>query len=379
MALTVRELNRATLARQLLLERTVDPVTEVVRRILAVQAQEPASPYVALWNRIAAFEPAELDAAFADGEVLKATLMRVTLHAVTAEDHPDLRAALLPTLRTSRLNAARFRGSGLSAEDADQLARELTVFAARPRTRPEIEAFLADRLGTEPDPGVWWALRSSAPLVHEPTGGPWAFGPRPVFRAAPSSPRTSDGAASVRHLVVRYLAAFGPASIQDLARFAMLPQSTLRTAVAAVAAVGAGLVELEGPGGTALLDLPDAPRPDGDVAAPPRLLPMWDSVLLAHADRTRVLPEAYRAAVIRRNGDVLPTLLVDGQVRGVWRAVDGAIEATAFEPLPDAAWAGLDGEARALSTLVAGRDPAVYRRYRSWWRDLPAVQVERLG
>jgi hypothetical protein len=390
-ALTLRRLGRATLARQHLLERTDAPVTEVVRRVLALQAQEPASPYLALWNRIDGFDPADLDTAFADGSVLKATLMRITLHAVAAEDHRMLRAAVRSTLRASRLGDRRFRATGLTPEEADRLAALVAEHADRPRTRDEFETLLAEHLGGPPDPGVWWALRTIAPLVHAPTGGPWSFGLRPAFLAAPGGRGPAAGGSvapdhegttvmdgvgdDVRPLVRRYLAAFGPASAQDLGRFAMLRRATLRPALAAMADE---LVTVEGPDGEPLLDVPGAPLPDEDVDAPPRLLPMWDSVLLAHADRRRVVPPEHRAAVIRRNGDVLPTLLVDGQVRGVWRPVGDAIEASAFRPLPDEAWDGLAQEARGLLGLLADRDPAVYRRYANWWADLPAVDVRRL-
>lgn len=108
-----------------------------------------------------------------------------------------------------------------------------------------------------------------------------------------------------------------------------------------------------------LYDLPGAWLPDEDTPAPPRLLPMWDSTLLAYQDRGRMIPPDYRRLVIRKNGDVLPTLLVDGYVAGVWRAVDGRIEATAFHPLPEEAWAGLASEAGALVAFLAGRGPGV--------------------
>jgi hypothetical protein len=131
-----------------------------------------------------------------------------------------------------------------------------------------------------------------------------------------------------------------------------------------------------GPDGKVLYDVPDAPLPDDDAPAPPRLLPMWDSVLLAHADRGRVLPEPYRGLVIRRNGDVLPTVLVDGFVAGVWRLVDGGVEVTAFHALDDDAWDGIEREARALRALLMGRDPEAFGRFGHWWaKGLPGAQV----
>jgi len=129
----------------------------------------------------------------------------------------------------------------------------------------------------------------------------------------------------------------------------------------------------------ALLDVPGAPRPEEDTPAPPRLLAMWDSVLLAYNDHGRMMPPEYRTIIRRANGDVLPTLLVDGHVAGVWRPVDGGIEATAFRKLPKAAWAGLAAEAAALVAFLAGREPAAYSRYAHWWtKGLPAAEVRVL-
>jgi len=147
----------------------------------------------------------------------------------------------------------------------------------------------------------------------------------------------------------------------------------------AVAALGDALVRHEGPDGEELLDVPDGPHPPEDSPVPPRLLAMWDSALFASDKRIRLIPPEYRTFVIRTNGDTLPTLLVDGYVAGVWRPVDGGIEATAFHRLSDDAWAGLEAEARALIAFLADRDPTVYRRYGRWWDKLPAVEVRVLG
>jgi hypothetical protein len=143
--------------------------------------------------------------------------------------------------------------------------------------------------------------------------------------------------------------------------------------------MAATLTTLEGPGGRELFDVPGTPLPGGDTPAPPRLMAMWDSILLAYADRSRVIPEEYRPLVIRRNGDVLPTLLVDGHVAGVWRPVDGAVEARAFHPLPDDAWDGLAAEARDLLAFLAARGPAPYGgRYARWWPTLPPGEARVL-
>jgi hypothetical protein len=375
MSVTARQLNRATLARQLLLRREPLGVADAVRRVVALQAQEAASPYLALWNRLPAFDPADLDAAFADHSVVKATLMRITLHAVHAEDYPAFQAAMVPTLRAARLGDRRFLDTGMTAADADALVPQLAELAARPRTNAEVEALLAERFGAAPERRLWWALRSFAPLWHAPTGGPWSFGTRPSYVAARARP-AADPEAALRRLVRRYLAGFGPASVADIAQFALVQRSRVRAALRPPAGE---LERVTGPGGTELLDLPGAPPvPAADTPAPPRLMPMWDSVLLAYADRSRLIPPDYRKLVARINGDVLPTLLVDGYVAGVWRPVEGGIEATAFHPLRGEEWDGLATEARALVAFLAGRDPAVYRRYGHWWAKLPSAEVRVL-
>jgi len=375
MRLTARRLNRATLARQLLLGREPLEVTEGVRRVVALQAQEAASPYLALWNRLASFDPAGLDAAFAGHAVIKATLMRITLHAVTAADYPRFHRAMVESLRAARLNDRRYSETGLSAAAADALIPHLVQYTAERRTNAECEALLSARLGAD-QPRAWWALRTFAPVVHAVTGGPWSFGYRPSYLAAPLADQVPDDRdACVEWLAWRYLEGFGPASAADLAQFTLLTRSVAGNALEAMAG---RLERLEGPDGKVLFDVPGAPLPGEDTPCPPRLMAMWDSVLLAYADRGRVIPPEYRALVIRRNGDVLPTLLVDGHVAGVWRPAGGGIEATAFHELPERAWQGLADEARALVSFLAARDPAVYRRYAHWWKELPAAEVRVL-
>jgi hypothetical protein len=374
MRLTARRLNRATLGRQLLLRREPLDVVDAVRRVVALQAQEAASPYLALWNRLATFDPADLDAAFADHAVVKATLLRVTLHAVHAQDYPAFHNAMLPSLRASRLGDRRFTTTGLSVADADALVPHLLEFAARPRSKAEIEDLLEARLGDR-KPRVWWALRTFAPLLHAPTGGPWSFGAPSSFVAARTKLGPEPLDESVQWLVLRYLEAFGPASVPDFAQFTMLRRPL---ALQALRALADKVEELEGPDGATLFDVPGALLPAGDTPAPPRLLPMWDSILLAYSDRSRVIPPDYRRLVTRQNGDVLPTLLVDGYVAGVWRPVEGGIEATAFHRLSDEAWSGLGAEAGALVAFLADREPTVYRRYAHWWTTLPSAEVRLL-
>src|SRR5215207_8589637 len=175
MHVSARQLNRATLARQLLLRREPLEVVDAVHRLVALQAQEPASPYIALWDRLDTFDPADLDAAFAEQGVVKAQLMRITLHAVAADDYPAFHEAMQGTLRAARVYDRRFRSEGVSIEDTDALVPELLEFTASPRMNTDVERWLAERFGT-PKPRIWWALRQYGPFVHATTGGPWAFG-----------------------------------------------------------------------------------------------------------------------------------------------------------------------------------------------------------
>src|SRR5262245_21329076 len=192
-----------------------------MRSAVALQAQEPPSPYLALWNRVEGFDPADLDRALFDQRVVKAQLMRITLHAVSAADYPAFHEAMQGTLRSSRLNDRRFRSDGVSVVDTDALVPDLLDFAATPRVNADVEGWLAARFGA-PKPRVWWALRQYGPFVHAVTGGAWSFGPRPSYVGALEQARPGDPAASVRSLVRRYLEGFGPATMRDIAQFSTI-------------------------------------------------------------------------------------------------------------------------------------------------------------
>ena len=283
---------------------------------------------------------------------------------------------MTPSLRAARLNDHRFRRTGLTPADADALMPEVLAFAATPRTNAEAEAWLDERLGETPKPGVWWAFRQCGPIWHAPTGGPWSFGPRPSYVAARRDETPTDPAASMQWLVRRYLEAFGPASVQDIAQFSTIYRPPVRDAVAAMAGE---LERLEGPEGEELFEVPGGLLPPEDSPAPPRFMAMWDSALLAYADRSRIVPPDYRKLVMRNNGDVLPTLLVDGCVAGVWRPVEGGIEATAFHR---SIGGGLDragGRGSRPDRIPGGREPTVYRRYSHWWKTLPSAEVRVLA
>jgi len=383
MEITARALNRATLARQLLLARAPLGVVEAVRRVVALQAQQPASPYIALWNRLDGFDPISLDESLAGLRLVRASLMRITVHTVHADDYVHFREAMEPTLRGSRLGDSRFRSSGLTAADVDAFLPALLSHADRhPRTAAELTTWLEDHLGASLETSAHRMLRHYAPLWHAPTGGPWSFDTRQSYVAATPRPSLTDpeaAAGGLRILIRRYLEGFGPATVADMAQFAMVHRPRTRAAIQSLMAAGEVMQLTSSDGKSALYDLPDAPRPHEDTPAPPRLLAMWDSVLLAYADRGRVIPPEYRRYVTRVNGDVLPTLLVDGHVAGVWRPVEGGIETTAFCPLPDEVWECLAAEAASLVSFLATRAPNPYRRYDHWWsKPLPDTANVRL-
>lgn len=377
MRLTAGQLNRATLQRQLLLARQQQSVEEAVAALCGLQAQSPASPYLALWNRVIGFDAAELDRAFAEHRIVKATLMRMTLHAVTAEDYPAFHRAMVDDMRRSRAFDSRFSDAGISVADAEALIPKLAAYASEGRGNADFEAVIAER-GLSGG-HVWFALRRYGPFWHAPTNGPWAFGDRPAYIAALKAPLDGERPPALAVLLRRYLEAFGPASAADFSQFTMIPQPPIR---AALAVLGEEVVTHEGPDGKPLYDMAGGTVPDENAPAPPRLLPMWDNVLLAYRDRSRVTPEPYRKVISRMNGDTLPAVLVDGHVAGVWRpAPEGAtgIEITAFARLDKATWSALEGEAHDLVAFLLDRQPDVYRRYGHWWDKLPDGDVRVLG
>jgi winged helix DNA-binding protein len=301
--LTLRELNRALLERQLLLGRRRLAAPGAIERLCALQAQYSLSPYIALWSRVTGFRKEQLTRALEERKIVKSTLFRITLHMTSARDYPYFAAAWLP--------AAREMTPRLTVEKAAELSRTVSAAASKPVTHEQIESIAAEEMGGR------WRVRTLAPLLHVPPSGMWGFHGRPellVMQAwlGVDLPTREEGA---KHLVRSYLAAFGPATQQDLLRFAGVRVGDLRPGIEQLE-----LRTFRDERGRELLDLPRAPLPDGAVPAPVRFLPKWDSSLLAYAppERTRILPEKIRSTVIKKNGDVLPTVLVDGFVAATW-------------------------------------------------------------
>ena len=269
-------------------------------------------------------------------------------------------------------------GSSSSAWKTPPSFPSLLAFAAVPRTGTDVEAWLEQQVGPDPDPQTVQILRGYAPLVHAPLGLTWMFGSRASWQAPPSVPNLGDpeaGTAALAKVIRRYLAGFGPSTMPDIATFLSIP----RTPIKEVLATMDDLVQLDGPGRAPYYDLPGMPLADEELPAPSRLMAMWDSVLLANHDRSRILPPDYRKLVIRTNGDVLPTVLVDGYVAGLWRTVDGSVQVMAFHDLPVTVWDELEEEAHALKGMLADRDPLVYKRYDHWWKHLPDRETRLLA
>jgi hypothetical protein len=350
-ALTRRELNRALLARQLLLRRARLGVPRAIERIGALQAQWPPSPYVALWTRLDGFRSELLMRAIEGRKVVKASLMRVTLHHVSSRDYLAFAGEILGH-RISSLERQLAKEPG--EEDLDAFAAELVrLTTQKPRGRPELLRLLGrPKLSIEERRPwtVWHALTAKAGLLHAPPASRWRLSTAGVTFVPASVWLGADGARgdeAAAHLCGRYLAAFGPATRADAAQWTGLPVGLLERGLARLA-----LRRFRDEQGRELLDLPRAPLPDAGSDAPPRFLPQWDSSLLAHHDRSRILPEEHRAAVINR-GDIRSTFLVDGFVAGTWRVVDGRVELEPFAPLPARARRPLEEERRALERFLA--------------------------
>jgi hypothetical protein len=358
--LTAKQLNRATLARQLLLERASLSAIDALERVGGLQAQEPASPYVGLWTRLRRFDSIDLDRAIRERRAVKATLMRATVHLVTTEDYLSLLPAVRPMLQGHN---TRHRAP---VPDIEALTQRAIEFAGEPRSMTELREHLAHHADTEAE-AFWWRVRIHAPFVHAPGEVAWSYGRRPLLVGAPAWLRDrpfESEEAGLEHLVRRYLAAFGPATFADMAQWSGLTIARLRPAAERIA----DLEYYRDERGRTLIDLPGAPVPDGDEMAPVRLLPMWDSSLLAYEKRDRILPDAFRKLVIARNGDVLPTFLVDGLVRGLWwvelREGRPRVAFEAFQPVPRMVMAELREEADRLVAFLAPHEPAAFSRYR---------------
>jgi hypothetical protein len=307
--LTTGELNRALLARQLLLERSRLPLGRALEQVGGLQTQYAPAAYVNLWSRLERFERDELTRALERKRAIQGTLMRSTIHVVSPRDYWRLAEGIGPSreqwwLRTHRKQAGAdvdFRGI------AERLRAEL---AGRVWHRDELAELLASH-GSTIWTGAWVAL------VRVPPSGTWERRRADLFRLAEEwlGPSDADEEAGLEHLLRRYLGAFGPARLADAADWAGVPATRLKPAAARLA-----LRRFRDEQGKELLDLPRAPLPPAHAPAPVRFLPIWDATLLVHARRTQVLPEEYRPLVFNtKTPHSVNTFLVDGRVAGTWR------------------------------------------------------------
>ncbi|MFV0425431.1 MAG: winged helix DNA-binding domain-containing protein [Beutenbergiaceae bacterium] len=371
-----RTLRLTRLDRQGLRQRQDAEVEQVVQRLCALQSQEPVSPFLALWNRIEGFRAQDLEAAYRSGSVVKATMMRMTLHTVAAADYPAFWAAVREGLRRTRMGDRRLSELGLDPAGLDDLTDELRGLLTTARTSADMTALLAERCGNDAT-AIWWAMRCLLPIHHVPAdGATWAFGRRPRFGY--SDRGHYDGDEGTKALLLSYLRAFGPAARPDVARFTKLSMTAIRRGLQQLEQ--AGLVHaVNGPSTPGLVDVTHAPGSSPDQEIPPRLMTMWDSYVMAYADGS-VVPTAYRKVVTRINGDQLPTVLVDGKVAGAWRILNGYVEVTAFERLATTTWSALEAEAAALLAFVSERQAQPWARFHHWWdKGIPGEDVRRLG
>jgi hypothetical protein len=311
--LTLRELNRATLDRQMLLDRQSIPALDAIERLAGLQAQVPSPPYVGLWTRLNDFRREGLTRLMEERQVVRATLMRATLHLMTAEDYLLLRPVLQPALTRSMNSIARKRLEGLDLDRLVGTARE--YFESGPRPFADFRLLLAELEPDRDQSALAYAVRTQLPLVQVPTGGVWGYSGKVPFTTAEKwLDRELSSSEDPRGLVLKYLAAFGPATVRDIQTWSgriRLKES--------VEEIKPELRVLRDENDNELIDLPDAPLPPGDTPAPPRFVPDYDNLVLSHADRGRVISDEHRKKVFLSAARVRATFLIDGFVRGVWK------------------------------------------------------------
>jgi hypothetical protein len=297
----------------MLLERQAIPALDAVERLGGLQAQVPSPPYVGLWTRLRDFRREELTRLMEERLVVRATLMRATLHLMTAEDYLLLRPALQPALTRSMNSIAGKRLDGL---DVDRLVGAVREYLEEgPRPFADLRPLLSEIEPDRDQSALAYAVRTQLPLVQVPTSGVWGYSGKVPFTTAEKwLGRELSGTEDPRGLVLKYLAAFGPATVRDVQTWSgrtQLKQS--------VEEIRPKLRVFRDENDNELLDVPDAPLPSGDIAAPSRFVPDYDNLVLSHADRRRLIPEEHRKKVFLSAARVRATFLIDGFVRGAWK------------------------------------------------------------
>jgi len=298
----------------LLLRRSGVSPLEAVEHLVGLQAQVPQNPYVGLWSRLERFRPDALSALLLERNVVRIAVMRGTIHLVSAEDCLVLRALAQPVLDAELARHPEY-GPALDGLDLGPvLAFARPLFAERPRTGPELRAAMAERFPDRDPAALAYACRNHLGLVQVPPRGLWERSAQVTNSTVEAwLGRPLDPSPSLDRVVLRYLAAFGPAAVADVAAWSRL--TGLRTVLERLRP---GLRVFRDERGRDLFDLPEAPRPDPDTPAPVRFLPEYDNVLLSHADRSRFLPESQRVPPDVA-GPVRGSFLHDGILRGLWR------------------------------------------------------------
>lgn len=350
LTLTRRQLNRALLTRQMLLERAAFTPLEAIQRLAGLQAQLPNPPYIGLWTRLATFARDDLTRLMEHRQVVRAALLRSTLHLVTAPDHHLFRPPLQPALARA-LNA--FFGQRAKGLDIDRLIRLSKPYIEEaPRTTGEIRALLKENMPERDGDALAYAVRNFLPLVQVPPAGTWGTGSLASYTTAeawlgPIPPETDN----LRQMLLRYLTAFGPASVMDFQAW-----SGLVKLGDSLAPFKAELRVFQDENGRELLDVPEGDLPSEDTPAPVRFVPEYDNLVISHADRTRVLADDDYSKVFLSAGRVLGTILVDGFVAGTWKVEKAkkraALVISPFRPLAEQDRAALLAEGQALIRFI---------------------------
>ncbi|MEV2256981.1 winged helix DNA-binding domain-containing protein [Streptomyces sp. NPDC050147] len=348
-----RALNRATLARQLLLERADVPTLDAVAHLGGLQAQEPQEPFFGLWSRLRAFDPAELSDHLVRRHVVRTHLMRRTIHLVTADDALAWRARHDTMLRQRVLGV--YRGE-LDGTDLDELAAAGRAVMAdgEPRSMTQLARALAERW---PEPGpraLGEMLMAVVPMVQSPPRGLWRTkagvrnAPLAAWLKREIDPLPAEGCDPVgQALLRRYLAAFGPAASADLRAWCGLAGLP-----AAVAALRDELITFRDERGRELLDLPDAPRPDPDTPAPVRFLPAFDNAILGYQDRTRIIDDAHRGLSVAG----ARVVLVDGRVAATWTVEADTVTVAPLGPFTRAVRTAVTEEGQTLAAFLSDNE-----------------------
>jgi hypothetical protein len=348
-----RALNRALLARQLLLQRSPTHAVDAIEHLVGMQAQVPLQPYFGLWSRLDGFVPSALAELITQRLVVRVALMRNTVHLVTAGDCLTLRPLIQPVMdRDLRGNTTYTpKIAGLDLIELAAVGR--TAVEEEPRTGKQLGLLLIERWPDRDPTALAWAVRDLLPLVQVPPRGVWGSGGLPTLTTAERwLGRPLAGDPSIDRMVLRYLAAFGPASVMDAQTWCGLTR--LREVFERLRPQ---LRTFRGETGRELFDLPDAPRPYEETPAAPRFLPEYDNLLLSHADRSRVVSDDYRKRFASPNGVGPGSVLVDGMVRAMWtlNRKDGtaALQIRLLEQLPAQARAAVGDEGARLLSFAA--------------------------